>query len=121
MSATVTEAATTVAAVCGAVVAVGAAAAAVVRMGRWAYAQQNRRHRLDEIVALAPKLEKVVHELLPNSGHSLHDRVTHLTTEAFPELSERVVNIEGYVDELKQREQRRGPTSYREANSTREP
>lgn len=103
---TITEFATTVGAVCASIVAVAAAAAVIMRMARWAYAETHRRHRLDRIANLEPMLQKVAKELSPNSGTSLWDRVTHLATEALPELSGRVENVEAYVEELKAREQR---------------
>lgn len=103
---TVIEAATAIAAVCGAVVGIAAAAAVIVRLGRWAYAEVDRRHRLDAVVALGPALEQVAYQLSPNSGESLFDQITHVSKVALPELVERVVPIEAYVEELKERELR---------------
>ena len=116
---TIVDIATAVAAVCAAVVGIAAASAVVVKLGRWAYAETKRRHRLDriadleepltqvasiapqlqQVADLSPALEQVVHELSPNSGTSLFDRVTSMAA---------------YVEELKARERRgRVPESRR--------
>lgn len=99
--------ATTTAAVCAAIVGIAAAAAVVIRLGRWAYAETERRHRLDSIVDMGPSLEKVVHELSPNSGESMFDRVTTMATITLPDLLDRFVPVEAYVHELKARDRRR--------------
>lgn len=110
-----------VAAVAIAIVAVAGAGAVAVKAWRWAYAETHRRHRLDRIAALEPVLKQVAYQLSPNHGESVFDRITHLTTEAFPELVGRVVNVEGYVNELKEREQRgTSMQTVREPHHTKE-
>lgn len=99
--------ATTTATVCAAIVGIGAAAAVLIRLGRWAYAETDRRHRLDRIADLEPALAQVVYQLSPNNGESVFDRVTTMATVTLPDLLDRFVPIESYVVELKARDRRR--------------